>query len=76
MKKKPLFNKYEAYTKEGGKVSDEIREALDPIIKKWADKGYRVKDIESIALDNISMSGCVERMTRSMKLRKEELETE
>jgi len=40
MGKKSLFNRYEAYTKKGGELSDEITKAFDPIIKKWANRGY------------------------------------
>lgn len=76
MGKKSLFNKYEAYTKKGGELNDEITKAFDPIIKKWADKGYAVKDIECITIDNISMTSAVERATRAMKLRKKEIAAE
>lgn len=65
---KSLFNKYEAYNTCGSKVSDEIQEALDPIFKKWSDKGYKVNDVESIAMDNISISSALIRMKRSMKM--------
>ncbi len=69
--KESLFNEYEAYTPTGGEVESEIRKALEPIMKKWADKGYCVKHIESIAIDTITMSSAIERATRAMKLRKE-----
>lgn len=71
--KKSLFNEYEAYTPTGGEVSDELRKAIDPIMKKWADEGYSVKHIESIAIDTITMSSAVERATRAMKLRKKRM---
>ncbi len=67
--KKPLFNEYEAYNDKGGELSTEIRKALDPIIKKWSGEGYSIKDIESIAIDNITMASSVERATSAMKLR-------
>lgn len=76
MRKKSLFNKYEAYNTKGGELGDEVSKALDPIIKKWADKGYAVKDIESIATDCVFMTSAIERATRAMKLRKEEIAEE
>ena len=70
---KSLFNKYEAYNKVGGQVSDEMREAIKPIFEKWANKGYKIHDVEMIALDNITMESAILRATRAMKMRKEEL---
>ncbi len=74
--KKSLFNKYEAYTDIGRKVSDELQKAIDPIIKKWADKGYSINGIESIAIDSIAMVANIERMERSIKMRKEKHKVE
>ena len=63
---KSLFNRYEAYNKVGGEVNDEIQRALDPIFKKWSDEGYKVNDIESIAIDNINVIGAIIRLEKSM----------
>lgn len=71
--KKSLFNEYEAYTPIGGELSDKIYKLLDPIVKEWANKGYSVKDIEAIVIDNISVISAIERATRAMKLRKEKI---
>lgn len=71
---KSLFNKYEAYNTNGGKVSDEMREALEPIFERWAKEGYKVVDIESIAVDNVTMIGCLIRMERSMEMVNQERE--
>ena len=74
--KKSLFNEYEAYTDIGRKVSDELQKAIDPIIKKWADKEYSINGIESIAMGSVAMAAAVERMERSIKMRKEENKVE
>jgi len=74
--KKSLFNKYESYTPKGGELYNELQEIIDPIIKRWADEGYLMKDIESIAIDMITMSSAIERARRAMKLRKEERKVE
>jgi len=65
---KSLFNRYEAYNTNGRKVSDEIQAALDPIFEKWAKEGYKANDIESIAMDNVYVIGCLIRMERSMEM--------
>jgi len=71
---KSLFNKYEAYNEIGGQVSDEARSVLDPIFKKWASEGYRVKDIESIITDNVITLSAIIRSCRAIKMRKKELD--
>lgn len=67
---KPLFNEYEAYNEEGGQVSDEIQKALFPIMKKWAEKGYSVKDIEAIVIDNVAVESAFIRAKRALQMRK------
>jgi DNA-binding transcriptional MerR regulator len=64
-----LFNEYESYTKEGYRLSDELHLALEPIIKKWADLGFSVKDIESIMYDDVSMISDSERTHRISRSR-------
>lgn len=68
---KSLFNKYEAYTFIGRRASDEIQKALDPIFKKWAGKGYKVNDIESIAIDNIITIGVMIRIEKSAEIKEQ-----
>ncbi len=63
---KNLFNKYEAYTKKGGELSDELIKVLDPIFKEWAEDGYKVKDIESITFDQTAMLCAVIRAKRGV----------
>ena len=70
--KKSLFNEYKAYTDIGREISDELQKAIDPIIKKWADKGYSINGIESIDMGTIAMADNIERMERSIKMRKNE----
>lgn len=69
---KSLFNKYEAYNTDGRKVNDEIQEALDPIFKKFAKKGYKINDIVSIAIDNAAVIGAITRLEKSMRQRKKD----
>lgn len=65
---KSLFNKYESYNTYGGEVSDEIQKALDPIFEKWARKGYKVNDVESIAIDIANVTSAFIRLDRSMRM--------
>jgi hypothetical protein len=71
---KPMFNKYESYNKAGGEFSDKIRSTLEPIMEEWAEKGFRVKDIESIILDNVSLISTFIRSTKAIKMRMKEFE--
>ena len=71
---KSLFNRYEAYNEVGRLVSNELQAAIDPVMEKWAKKGYKVNDIESIAFSNVSISGAIIRMEKSMGLVKQERE--
>ena len=63
---KSLFNKYEAYNKEGCKVCIEIEKLLKPVFDKWADKGYKVTDIESISITTIGSIGAIKRMKKKL----------
>lgn len=67
---KTLFNKYESYNKVGGLVSIEIQEAVSPIMRKWAKKGYSVKNIESIIIDNVGMESTLIRAEKAIQMRK------
>jgi len=69
---KSLFNKYEAYNTHGNKVSNEMQQALEPIIEKWANKGYKITDIESIAVGNVITIGCILRLKKSVSMVKQE----
>lgn len=64
---KSLFNKYEAYNEAGGKFSDEVNKVIDPLIDKWAKKGYCVRDIEAIILDNVEIKSAFVRASRAIK---------
>ena len=69
---KSLFNKYEAYNEVGRIVNDEIQKALEPIIAKWAFKGYSIIDIESVAISSIITIDCILRLEKSMRMIKQE----
>lgn len=43
---KSLFNEKEDWTEESRKLDRELGEALKPIIQKWVDLGYSVRDIQ------------------------------
>ena len=70
---KTLFNKYEAYNNKGGEFQDELQKVIDPIMEKWVRKGYSTLNMENIAMSVVSMSLCVERMKRGLKLHKAEM---
>ena len=61
-----LFNEYEAYTKAGRDLSDEVTKALDPIFERWVKDGHKIRDIESIMSDEISIIGAILRMERGI----------
>ena len=68
---KSLFNKYEAYNTHGNEVSNEMQQALEPIIEKWANRGYKITDIESIAVGNVITIGCILRLKKSIRMVKD-----
>ena len=43
----------EPFTEVGCQLDDEIREAFKPIISKYYDEGYSIRDIELIAIHSI-----------------------
>lgn len=45
---KRLFNEEDRYNDVATTISDEARKALEPIVKKWAEQGYSIRDIEYI----------------------------
>lgn len=49
-----LFDEYEHWTKEGKKLYAEINQVARPIIEKWYDRGYKGREIQSIAHDIVA----------------------
>jgi len=47
---KSMFNVYEACNAEGKECADEFTKLIRPFLKEWAKKGFKIKDLESIAL--------------------------
>ena len=50
---KSFFNEYEALTEDGLEICKSVSEALHPILKKYQEKGYPVREIESIMIENV-----------------------
>ena len=67
---KSLYTREEIYNEAGIKVSNEIQEAIEPILRKWADKGYRTSDIENIAIQDITYLTALIRLKVRIKKRK------
>ena len=65
---KTLFNEYEAYTKEGGELSDEVYKITKCLLKKYED--YPTYEIEKIFIDSITVCGACERARRCIERRK------
>ncbi len=43
-----LYNEYEAKTLEGQQLADEVHEALKPIVINWQQKGYKMREIQTV----------------------------
>jgi len=71
---KSLFNEYESYNGAGSQVSEEVSKAIFPIIKKWAETGYKTKDIEAIIIDNTALESAFIRAEIAVKQRKDKAE--
>ena len=54
MFKSMFTNKYETYTPEAQDICCKIRESIEPIIKENLEKGYSLRDLELIMLEEIS----------------------
>ncbi len=76
MKNRLLHNEYEAYTEEGLKLSTEAYDVLNPLFKKLVKKGYRVKDVELLILDNLVSIAAIETLTKSMAMQEEKRKNE
>ncbi|KKN28309.1 hypothetical protein LCGC14_0855470 [marine sediment metagenome] len=73
MSKKLLFNeKYDSYNEDGNILDSQTCKAIDPIFKKWVEKGYSLRDISHIVLQAVMTLECEHILTRSIKTQKEE----
>ena len=43
-----LYNEYEAKTSIGQELADEVYEALLPIVTNWKQKGYKLREIQTV----------------------------
>ena len=60
---KHLFNDKDEWTEESRNLDREVGEALRPIIKKWLDAGYSIRDIQL----SVMFSAMEEGLTASLK---------
>jgi hypothetical protein len=60
--------KYFTYSPKAGEYDEEIRAAVEPIIRKWVKAGYRPHELEVIGNAAVSMTVCVEHMTKNAKM--------
>lgn len=52
---KSLYDKNEGYTREAGNLEDEIRQAVAPILRRYMDEGWRVREVMQIGQRAIEM---------------------
>ena len=69
---KSLFNKYESYTEKGSELSDEAYELIKPLIKKWVQKNYKIRDVGEIISDSVHMITIFSKAEKAVKMRKQE----
>ena len=69
--KRLINEEYDSYNDCANQVDKEIRDAVEPIIKKWMKEGYSSVDIEFVATNTISLIciferayGCIESKKR------------
>lgn len=43
-----LYNEYEAKTSMGQELADEVYKALKPIVINWKQKGYKLREIQTV----------------------------
>lgn len=66
-----LFTDNDRYTDEGLAISAEISKALEPILKKWSERGYSMRGISHIASVEAHLLECEIILTKQIKERKE-----
>jgi hypothetical protein len=69
---KPMFNIYEACNTEGKECADEFTKLIRPFLEKWAKKGFKVKDIESITSSCLQVQCAYMVLRQAMDRRKRE----
>lgn len=47
--KNSLYDKDERLSRDGCELSSELHLNLSPIIEKWIERGYKIREIESVA---------------------------
>jgi hypothetical protein len=53
-----LFTKHERYTTEACKLKNQLKDALEPILKDYNNQGYSLREISIIAHHAITESEC------------------
>jgi hypothetical protein len=69
---KNLFNEYEAYTTDGSLLDNAVYRQIKPLFLTWVEKGFSIRDIEAIFIDNIASLSAERRLLKSITMRKEE----
>jgi hypothetical protein len=52
-----LFNEYEALTQEALQLSNEVENAVKPLIASWTARGYAYREIGTVIIDTVA--GCI-----------------
>ena len=60
---KKLFKEDETYSWEALEIGNEVREILSPVIEKYANKGYSIRDLEYVAKAEIELL-CLSRILK------------
>lgn len=67
---KSLFDKDERYSSEGNKLSSELSLAMSSIMNKWIERGYKIREVESVAhgvVLDVALSNLLEKQHPSIK---------
>lgn len=72
MEKKRLFNRYEAATPDGQHLQSCVGELLRPIIKRYAEEGFSLVDIEFLVTQQVTGDLACLRLQAGIALKREE----
>lgn len=66
---KALFNKYEAFSKEGAELSDKFNEIVSDFVKEQC-LAHNTREVESILMNELNGIICTSRIEKAFKLKR------
>lgn len=62
-----LFDEKELYNEVSNELAQSVRDAIKPILTKWIEDNYKIREIEYVMLEEINMLCCENRLKKRFK---------